>query len=89
MRSQLVFEVSRVIPNRFLLAALLSKGTRAFHRPRTRLVGTVNLVLDEIAALGSKSARPVTTNTDKCAVAGAGFRVGHCAPAPEAVPERR
>jgi len=63
MRSQLVFEASRVIPARFLLSALLAKGTRAFHRPRTRLAGTVNLVLGEIAASGGATT-PI--NTNKC-----------------------
>ncbi len=86
MRSQLVFEASRVIPNRFLLAALLSKGTRAFHRPRTRLAGTVNLVLDQIAASGSTRARPVTTNTNKCVAAG--FRADHRALAAQGLCQR-
>jgi len=42
MRSQLVFQASRVIPGRFLLPTSLSKGTRAFHGPGARLAGTMN-----------------------------------------------
>ncbi len=67
MRSQLVFEASRVIPSRFLLAALLSKGVRVFHRPNTRLAERVNRVLGEIAALQGISGCSVAAYTDKFA----------------------
>ena len=45
MRSELVFEALAHTSNRYELCKLLSKGSREFHRPRTRLEDTTNGVL--------------------------------------------
>lgn len=45
MRSDLVFGAMTHVSNRFLLAQVLAKATRGFHRPGTRLQDTTNEVL--------------------------------------------
>lgn len=45
MRSKLVFEAARSVPNRYLLMRLISAATRRFHRPNTRIEETMNDVL--------------------------------------------
>jgi hypothetical protein len=45
MRSELIFEAKSRVPNRFLLAKLLAKATRCFHRPGSRIADTTNDVL--------------------------------------------
>ena len=45
MRSDLVFRARAHISNRYQLCKLVAKGTRKFHRPRTRLEDTTNDVL--------------------------------------------
>lgn len=49
MRSDLVFSALLHIPNRFLLAKLASKATRALHRPGTRVQDTTNDVLERFS----------------------------------------
>ena len=50
MRSNLVFQASSPMQNRFLLCQLLSKATRKFHRPATRVQETMNDVMSKFAA---------------------------------------
>lgn len=50
MRSNLVFQASSPMQNRFLLCQLLSKATRKFHRPATRVQETMNDVMTKFAA---------------------------------------
>jgi hypothetical protein len=45
MRSELIFDVKSQVPNRFLLAKLLAKATRGFHKPGSRIQDTTNDVL--------------------------------------------
>lgn len=45
MRSKLVFDAQRFVPNRYLLMGLVSVATRRFHRPNTRIEETTNEVL--------------------------------------------
>jgi hypothetical protein len=45
MRSELIFDAKTQVPNRYLLAKLLAKATRGFHRPGTRIQDTTNYVL--------------------------------------------
>jgi hypothetical protein len=45
MRSVLVFGAMTHVSNRFLLARVLAKATREFHRPGTRIQDTTNEVL--------------------------------------------
>jgi hypothetical protein len=42
MRSELISRANAHIPNRYLLARLASKATRALHRPNTRVEDTLN-----------------------------------------------
>jgi hypothetical protein len=45
MRSELILSVKAKIPNRFLLANLVTKGARRLHRPGNRIEDTTNDVL--------------------------------------------
>ena len=45
MRSERVFAAMTYVPNRFLLAKLAAAATRKFHRPNTRIQGTMDEVL--------------------------------------------
>jgi hypothetical protein len=45
MRSDLVFGAMTHVSDRFLLARILAKATREFHRPGTRIQDTTNEVL--------------------------------------------
>jgi len=45
MRSDLVFRAMTYVPNRFLLAKILAKASRGFHKPGTRIQDTTNVVL--------------------------------------------
>jgi hypothetical protein len=73
MRSDLVFGAMKQVSNRFLLAKVLAKATREFHRPGARIADTTNDVLvrcgcsnplaDETAfristTVGSRRSRP-------------------------------
>src|ERR1700675_3364714 len=45
MLSELIFGAEKHVANRFLLVNAISTATRQFHRPGTRIQGTVNDVL--------------------------------------------
>jgi hypothetical protein len=45
MRSNLVFGAMSPTQNRYMLCQLVSKATRKFHRPATRIQDTMNDVL--------------------------------------------
>jgi hypothetical protein len=45
MRSELISGAMSQVPNRYLLAKLLAKATRGFHRPGSRIQDTTNDVL--------------------------------------------
>ncbi|MGA2537763.1 MAG: hypothetical protein ABSF53_17225 [Terracidiphilus sp.] len=47
MRSDLVFNASVHVPNRYQLTRLVSIATRALHRPGTRIQDTMNHVLTQ------------------------------------------
>jgi hypothetical protein len=49
MRSDLVFEAMVHVSGRFLLTKLVSKTTRKFHRPNTRIEDTTNAVLERFS----------------------------------------
>ncbi len=53
MRSDSVFRAMEAHSNRYLLTKLVSKATRALHRPRTRIQDTMNIAFNR---LGSSSA---------------------------------
>jgi hypothetical protein len=49
MRSQLVFDSTMRIANRYLLVMLASKATRKLHRPNSRIPDTTNHALAHLA----------------------------------------
>jgi hypothetical protein len=50
MRSNLIFGAMSPVKNRYMLCQLVSKATRKFHRPATRVQDTMNDVLHRFAA---------------------------------------
>ena len=49
MRSELVYNALKTIPNRFMLCQAASKATRKFHRPDARIQQTMNEVMERIS----------------------------------------
>jgi hypothetical protein len=45
MRSDLIYNSLKPVHNRYMLCQLVSKATRKFHRPNTRIQDTMNDVL--------------------------------------------
>lgn len=45
MRSDLIYNSLKPVSNRYMLCQLVSKATRKFHRPNTRIQDTMNDVL--------------------------------------------
>jgi hypothetical protein len=45
MRSDLIYDALDTVRNRYLLCQLISKATRKFHKPNTRVQDTMNDVL--------------------------------------------
>ena len=52
MRSDLIYEALDTVNNRYLLCQLISKATRKFHRPTTRVQDTMNDVLVRVGDAG-------------------------------------
>ena len=50
MRSDHVFDAMEKVSNRFLLAKVLAKATRKFHKPAARIEETINDVLVRCAS---------------------------------------
>lgn len=48
MRSDLIYEALDTVNNRYLLCQLVSKATRKFHKPNTRIQETMNNVLERV-----------------------------------------
>ena len=63
MRSDLVFEATSPVRNRYMLCQLVSKATRKFHRPNTRIQDTMNQVLDQFGE--AERAERITVNSEK------------------------
>jgi hypothetical protein len=49
VRSNLIFGAIAPVQNRYMLCQLVSKATRKFHRPATRVQDTMNDVLKRFA----------------------------------------
>ena len=49
MRSNLIYGALSPVQNRYMLCQLVSKATRKFHRPATRVQDTMNEVLTRFA----------------------------------------
>jgi hypothetical protein len=52
MRSDLIYDALNTVNNRYLLCQLVSKATRKFHRPATRIQETMNDVLVRVGKAG-------------------------------------
>jgi hypothetical protein len=52
MRSSLIYNALDIVNNRYLLCQLLSKATRKFHKPNTRIQETMNDVLARVGEAG-------------------------------------
>lgn len=49
MRSHLIYGALAPVQNRYMLCQLVSKATRKFHRPATRVQDTMNDVLVKVS----------------------------------------
>ncbi len=49
MRSHLIYGALTPVQNRYMLCQLVSKATRKFHRPATRVQDTMNNVLAQFS----------------------------------------
>jgi hypothetical protein len=54
MRSDLIYHALDTVKNRYLLCQLLSKATRKFHKPNTRVQETMNDVLVRVGKAGEE-----------------------------------
>jgi hypothetical protein len=52
MRSDLIYDALDTVNNRYLLCQLVSKATRKFHKPNTRIQDTMNDVLARVGSAG-------------------------------------
>lgn len=52
MRSNLIYDALDTVTNRYLLCQLVSKATRKFHKPNTRIQETMNDVLERVGDAG-------------------------------------
>jgi hypothetical protein len=66
MRSDLIYEALDTVNNRYLLCQLVSKATRKFHRPSTRIQETMNDVLVRVGHAGEPE-EVITVPADKVA----------------------
>jgi hypothetical protein len=48
MRSELIFQAIVHESNRYMLCRVIAKGTRALHRPNTRVQETTNAALEHL-----------------------------------------
>ena len=55
MRSDLIYDALDTVRNRYLLCQLLSKATRKFHKPNTRVQETMNDVLVRVGQANAVS----------------------------------
>ncbi|PYP90636.1 MAG: hypothetical protein DMG65_11020 [Candidatus Angelobacter sp. Gp1-AA117] len=56
MRSDLIYNSLRPVRNRYLLCQLISKATRKFHKPNTRIQDTMNDVLVRVGQADEQEA---------------------------------
>lgn len=53
MRSNLIYNSLKPVRNRYMLCQLISKATRKFHKPNTRIQETMNEVLVRVSNAGA------------------------------------
>lgn len=56
MRSDLIYNSLKPVNNRYMLCQLVSKATRKFHRPNTRIQETMNDVLVRVGKADEQEA---------------------------------
>ena len=66
MRSDLIYDSLKPVTNRYLLCQLVSKATRKFHRPNTRIQETMNDVLVRVGR-ANESDSVIASSTEKVA----------------------
>lgn len=66
MRSDLIYEALDTVNNRYLLCQLVSKATRKFHKPNTRIQETMNDVLVRVGDAGQPE-EVISASTEKVA----------------------
>jgi hypothetical protein len=66
MRSDLIYEALDTVNNRYLLCQLVSKATRKFHKPNTRIQDTMNNVLVRVGDAG-QSDEVINASTERVA----------------------
>jgi hypothetical protein len=66
MRSDLIYEALDTVNNRYLLCQLVSKATRKFHKPNTRIQETMNDVLVRVGDAG-QAQEVISPSTEKVA----------------------
>lgn len=65
MRSNLIYDALDTVNNRYLLCQLVSKATRRFHKPTTRIQETMNDVLVRVG--GAEAEDVITVPNEKVA----------------------
>jgi hypothetical protein len=68
MRSDLIYDALDTVTNRYLLCQLVSKATRKFHKPNTRIQETMNDVLVRVGDAG-QTEEVIALPTEKVAEA--------------------
>jgi hypothetical protein len=66
MRSDLIYDALDTVNNRYLLCQLVSKATRKFHKPSTRIQETMNDVLMRVGDAG-EAEDVISSSTEKLA----------------------
>ena len=66
MRSDLIYDALDTVTNRYLLCQLVSKATRRFHKPNTRIQETMNDVLVRVGSAG-QAEEVISVPTEKVA----------------------
>ena len=66
MRSHLIHKSLTPVRNRYMLCQLVSKATRKFHRPNTRIQETMNEVLARVSKAGDPQS-VIVVSSDKVA----------------------
>ncbi|HEY6348156.1 MAG TPA: DNA-directed RNA polymerase subunit omega [Candidatus Angelobacter sp.] len=56
MRSDLIYDSLKPVTNRYMLCQLVSKATRKFHKPNTRIQDTMNDVLVRVGKADEQEA---------------------------------
>ncbi|MBZ5531354.1 MAG: DNA-directed RNA polymerase subunit omega [Acidobacteriia bacterium] len=64
MRSNLIYDALDTVNNRYLLCQIVSKATRKFHKPTTRIQETMNDVLVRVGGADEQQEVMTAPNGD-------------------------